>query len=84
MSRLGIQMYTLRKTMDTKENVSRTLKRVAEMGYTSVQITTPGFRSYEELGKMLHENGLVADSAMISVYQIPNKLDEVSSQAEIF
>ncbi len=84
MSRLGIQMYTLRKTMDTKKNVFETLKRVAEMGYTSVQITTLGFMSYEEVGEMLQENGLSADSAMISVYQISDKLDEAKRQEEIF
>ena len=65
MNRLGIQMYTLRNTMDTRENVFQTLKRVAEMGYRSIQITTPGFMSYEELRKMIRENGPAADSAMI-------------------
>lgn len=84
MNRLGIQMYTLRNTMDTRENVFQTLKRVAEMGYRSIQITTPGFMSYEELGKMIRENGLAADSAMIPVYEIPQRLDDAERQAKIF
>ncbi len=84
MSRLGIQMYTLRKTMDTKENVAKTLERVAAMGYRSVQITTPSFMSYDELAKMLRDNGISADSAMVSAYQIPDKLEDIVKQAEIF
>ena len=43
MSQFGIQMYTLRETMKTPEDYETTLRRVAEMGYTNVQLTPPAF-----------------------------------------
>ena len=64
MSKIGIQMYTLRETMKTKEGLEETLRRVAEIGYQNVQITLPGFVSSEEGAAMLAHYGLRADSAM--------------------
>ena len=61
---LSIQMYTLRNSMKTREDLANTLRRVAEMGYDSVQITPPAFLSMEEMAQMLKKNGLRADSAI--------------------
>lgn len=79
----GIQMYTLRKTMDNLENLENTIRRVAEMGYQNVQITTPGFLTVEEMQKMLQKYGLKADSMMCKVYEIPDKIDYIVKGAEI-
>ena len=35
---VGAQLYTLRDSCKTLEDLSETLKRVADMGYTAVQL----------------------------------------------
>ena len=49
----GIQMYTLRRTMDTLENFEKTLRRVSELGYENVQISPQPYISTEDMAKML-------------------------------
>lgn len=56
--KIGVQFFTLRKQCDTLENFSETLKRVADIGYTTVQIS--GVCPYEPewLKAELDKNGL--------------------------
>ena len=79
----GIQMYTLRRFMTNREDFEQTLGRVAELGYNNVQITKPGFVTYPEMGAMLEEKGLKADSVLCGVYDIPNSLDEMEVAADV-
>ena len=37
--KIGVQFYTLRKQCTTLEDFSESLKRVADIGYTTVQIS---------------------------------------------
>ena len=55
----GAQLYTLRNFCKTKEELAETLKRVADIGYTSVQLS--GVCAYEPewMAKQLKQNGLV-------------------------
>ena len=79
----GIQMYTLRRFMTNREDFAQTLRRVAELGYSNVQISKPGFVTYPEMQTMLAENGLKADSAICGVYDIPQSLDEIEAAAQV-
>lgn len=83
MSQFGIQMYTLRNTMKTPEDYEETLRRVAEMGYTNVQITPPSFSSAEDTQRLLSKYGLKADSAFCDVYKIPESIDKIVSDAKV-
>ena len=74
----GIQMYTLRRTMDTLENFEKTLRRVSELGYENVQISPQPYISTEDMAKMLKKYHLKADSYLCDVYQIPNRIDEIT------
>lgn len=80
---LSLQMYTLRHSMKTREDLDNTLRRVAEMGYDSVQITPPAFLTIEEMAAMLKKYNLRADSAICTLYDIPDKLDEIVHKAEV-
>ena len=82
MSQFGIQMYTLRETMKTPEDYETTLRRVAEMGYTNVQLTPPAFSGAEDTQRLLEKYGLAADSAICGVYQIPERLDQIEKDAK--
>lgn len=81
MKQFSVQMYTLRRFMQTPKDLDSTLSRVAEMGYENVQITPPPFTNAIELSKQLREKGLRADSAICSVYDIPNKIEQIAQDA---
>lgn len=78
---LSLQMYTLRHSMNTLEDYEATLRRVAEMGYRSVQITPPAFCPARETAPILRKYGLTADSAICPVYRIPAEIDTVAADA---
>ena len=75
-------MYTLRAFMKTPEALDATLSRVAEMGYENVQITPPAFINSVELAKLLEKKGLCADSAMCTVYEIPNQIEQIERNTD--
>lgn len=57
MKEFGLQMFSVRDTMDTAENIRMTFRRLREMGYTQAQ--TAGCNiPYEEYGKIAAEEGI--------------------------
>ena len=82
MTQYSLQMYTLREFMKTPEALDNTLSRVAEIGYENLQITPPAFTNSTELAKLLKSKGLKADSAICTVYNIPNKIEQIARDAE--
>ncbi len=58
MKEFGLQIYTVRNTMDTAENIAMTFKKLKEMGYSSFQTAGTPAVSYAEFGKMAAEAGL--------------------------
>ena len=81
MTQYSLQMYTLREFMKTPEALDRTLSRVAEMGYENVQITPPAFTTAAELAKLLKTKGLKADSAICTVYKIPENIEQIDRKS---
>lgn len=79
---ISIQMYTLRESMKDLAQLDATLAKVAEMGYNSVQITTPGYITPVDLAKLLRSHGLTADSSLCPLYQIPDKIDDACAAAK--
>ena len=82
MKKISLQMYTLRESMKTPEDFDKTLSRVAEMGYKSVQITPPAFINAPDMAKLLESKGLSADSAICDVYKIPESIEQIARDAE--
>lgn len=83
MKKISLQMYTLREYMKTPEDFDKTLSRVAEMGYKSVQITPPAFINAPDMAKLLESKGLSADSAICDVYKIPESIEQIARDAEV-
>ena len=55
----GAQLYTVRAYTQTERDFSRTVKKIAEMGYTTVQISAIGKEIRpERVRKICEENGL--------------------------
>ena len=55
----GAQLYTVRAYTQTEKDFSRTMEKIAEMGYTTVQISAIGKEIRpERVRKICEENGL--------------------------
>ena len=58
MKKLGLQLYTVRNTMDTAENIRETFRRLKAMGYDEAQ--TAGCPiPYEQFGQIAKEEGII-------------------------
>ncbi len=55
---VGAQLYSLRESLQTPEDMAVTLKQVAEIGYTTVQVSGIGPIEPAELVKITDDNGL--------------------------
>ena len=54
----GAQLFTVREFTKTIEDVAETLKKVAAIGYTEVQVSGFGPMDMKEVGKLAKDNGL--------------------------
>lgn len=61
--RIGVQLYTLRE--HTAEGMQTTLERVAELGYTAVELAGYGDSSPERIREVLDRSGLTAVAAHV-------------------
>jgi len=57
-SMIAAQLYTLRASLKTPEDIAQTLPKVREVGYEAVQLSGLGPIGKKELKKLLDENGL--------------------------
>lgn len=73
-SQVGLILYTLRDFLKTRDEIARTLERVKKIGYGTVEITSTGAISNEELGKILLDNELAAVSCHASWDGLTNDL----------
>ena len=55
---VGAQLYTVRQSTQTIADIAETLKKVADIGYTAVQISAFGPVDPKEVAKLVEENGL--------------------------
>lgn len=61
MTKLGAQLYTLREFCKTTDGLDETMKRVADMGYTSIQLSGVCLYDADWMREKLNEYGLTAD-----------------------
>lgn len=83
MSRIGLQMYTLRDFTKTPDDFKETLKKVAGIGIENVQITPPGFFTIEETARLLKDNGLKADSVFRPTTTVKTSVEQAKRDADI-
>ena len=74
---VGAQLYTVRKFTQTAEGVAEALRKVADIGYTAIQMSGFGSVDPEEVAKMVEGNGLTVASTHTSWDRFLNDLDAV-------
>lgn len=74
---VGAQLYSLRDTMKTPDDMAATLKQVADIGYTTVQVSGIGEIDPAEFVKMTDDNGLAIVVTHMGWPRFRNELDNV-------
>lgn len=81
---LGAQLYTVRSFIQTERDIRRTLQKIANMGYTTVQISAMGPIAPETLKAICDELGLGIVLTHASPDRIINDTEAVIREHEIF
>jgi len=74
---LGAQLYTVRAFTQAIEDVAVTLKKVADIGYTAIQISAFGPVDPQQVARLVEDNGLTVAITHMGWNRFQNELDEV-------
>jgi len=81
---IGAQFYTVREQCKTLEDFAETLKRVADIGYRTVQISGTCPYPADWLKENLDKNGLRCVLTHIPVPRLTGELDQVIADHRVF
>jgi len=73
----GVQAWTVRDFLGNEEQLRETYRKIAEIGYKSVQAGAPQFMSTQEFQDLLQENGLVNTSSYSDFGRLKTDKDEM-------
>lgn len=82
--KIGAQFYTLREFCKTTSDFSESLKKVADMGYTTVQISGTCEYEPEWLKSELTKNGLKCVLTHIPTARLEKEAEKVAAEHDIF
>ncbi len=81
---IGAQLYTLRNYCKTLEDFALTMKRTADIGYTTVQVSGTCSYQPEWLAQQLKKNGLKCVITHYNPDRIAEDTDTVISEHDVF
>ena len=82
--KIGAQFFTIRDFCKTPKDLAESLKKVADIGYTTVQISGTCAYDPEWLDKELRKNGLECVITHIPADRIANEPATVAKQHDVF
>ncbi|HID55345.1 TPA: sugar phosphate isomerase/epimerase [Candidatus Poribacteria bacterium] len=81
---LGAQLYTVRKFAETASDLATTLKKIADIGYTAVQISGIGRIDPKDVARMMEDAGLTVAATHVSWNRLLNDLDAVIEEHKLW
>ena len=80
----GAQLYTIRDFCKTMPDVAASLKKVADIGYTAIQISGFGPVDPKDVAKAVNDNGLTVASTHAGWSQFLEDLDGVIAEHKLY
>lgn len=84
MSKIGLQMYTMRNHIKTLPEYKETLRKISDIGYRVLQTTKPDFISTEDNIKLLKEHNLIADSVLRGSMEVVQQAASAAKEAQAY
>ncbi len=81
---IGAQLYTLREHEKTMPEIAQTLKKVAAIGYKTVQVSGFGTSNPKEIARAAEDAGLKIVSTHTAWPRFLNELDEVIAEHKLW
>ena len=81
---VGAQLYTTREFCKTIEDVAETLRKVAKIGYTAIQVSGFGPVDPKDVARLAEDNGLTIGSTHIGWDRFQEDLDGVIEEHKIY
>ena len=81
---VGAQLYTLREFCKTLPEFAQTLTRVAQMGYTAVQLSGQGPMNPKEMAKVIQDSGLKVAATHVGWTRFLSDLDAVIEEHKLW
>lgn len=80
----GAQLYTVRDFCKTTEDFALTLKKIADIGYTTVQVSGTCAYDAQWLKEQLDMNGLKCVVTHISRDRLPYEVEQIAHEHDVF
>lgn len=84
MSKISLQMYTMRDHTQTIDDLKETLGKLREIGFTTLQYSIPENFDIREVKKAFDSLGIVNDSVFCPCLKLEEKMSDVLNQCELF
>ena len=84
MSRISLQMYTMREHTKTWEDFNETVKKLHEIGFEMLQYSIADSFNPIEVKKVFDEYGMINDSVFCPALLLEENASKVIEQCEIF
>lgn len=84
MSKISLQMYTLRNYTTNMEDLDRTLSKLKEIGFEMLQYSIPGHFDPKEVKKLFDKYNMRNDSVFCPCLFLEEKASDVVAQCEMF
>ncbi len=81
---LGAQLYTVRQFTRTASDLAATLKKIADIGYTAVQISGIGSIDPKDVARMMEDTGLTVAATHVGWNRLLNDLDAVIEEHKLW
>lgn len=81
---LGAQLYSVRQSTQTIDDIAETFKKIADIGYTAVQISAFGQVDSKEVAKIVQDSGLTVASTHVGWPRFLNELDAVIEEHQLW
>jgi sugar phosphate isomerase/epimerase len=84
MSKISLQMYTLRDFTQDAKGLQSTVARLAKLGFRNLQYSVPPFMGAAEVKALFDGYGINADLMSYPAAQIEKNLPEIIGQCDLF
>lgn len=84
MSKISLQMYTMREHTKTIDELKATLERLREIGFETLQYSIPESFDVTEVKKTFDSLGISNDSVFCPCLKLEEKTSDILKQCELF
>lgn len=84
MSKISLQMYTMREHTKSMDDLKHTLEKLREIGFTALQYSVPDSFDVKEVKKAFDSLGIINDSVFCPCLKLEERTTAVLEQCELF